>query len=98
MHTANSIVMNAPKPRIFEVAADLEKWPNFLPHYRYIQYLDRGAKAGSSATRRSEAERRRTCRAEAGPSRTRRSEAQRRRMHETSRGDRSGTGNANRRR
>jgi ribosome-associated toxin RatA of RatAB toxin-antitoxin module len=43
MHTANSIVMNAPKPRIFEVAADLEKWPNFLPHYRYIQYLERGA-------------------------------------------------------
>src|SRR5260221_11035313 len=43
MHTVNSIVMNAPKPRIFEVAADLEKWPNFLPHYRYIQYLERGA-------------------------------------------------------
>jgi ribosome-associated toxin RatA of RatAB toxin-antitoxin module len=35
--------MNAPKPRIFEVAADLEKWPTFLPHYRYIQYLERGA-------------------------------------------------------
>ena len=43
MHTANSIVMNAPKSRIFEVAADLEKWPTFLPHYRYIQYLERGA-------------------------------------------------------
>ncbi|MFY9984877.1 MAG: SRPBCC family protein [Chthoniobacterales bacterium] len=43
MHTANSIVMNAPKLRIFEVAADLEKWPTFLPHYRYIRYLERGA-------------------------------------------------------
>ena len=35
--------MNAPKLRIFEVAADLEKWPSFLPHYRYIHYLERGA-------------------------------------------------------
>jgi ribosome-associated toxin RatA of RatAB toxin-antitoxin module len=43
MHTANSIVMNAPKPRIFEIAANLEKWPTFLPHYRYIHYLERGA-------------------------------------------------------
>ena len=43
MHTANSIVMNAPKLRIFEVAANLEKWPTFLPHYRYIHYLERGA-------------------------------------------------------
>jgi len=34
--------MNAPKLRIFEVAADLEKWPTFLPHYRYIRYLERG--------------------------------------------------------
>ena len=42
MHKANSIVMNAPKPRIFEVAADLEKWPTFLPHYRYIRYLEKG--------------------------------------------------------
>jgi ribosome-associated toxin RatA of RatAB toxin-antitoxin module len=43
MHQANSIVMNASKPRIFEIAADLEKWPTFLPHYRYIRYLERGA-------------------------------------------------------
>ena len=43
MHKANSIVMNAPKPRIFETAANLEKWPTFLPHYRYIRYLERGS-------------------------------------------------------
>jgi ribosome-associated toxin RatA of RatAB toxin-antitoxin module len=35
--------MNAPKQRIFEAAADLEKWPTFLPHYRYIRYLERSA-------------------------------------------------------
>ena len=41
MHTANSIVMNAPKMAIFETAANLELWPNILPHYRYIRYLER---------------------------------------------------------
>ena len=41
MHLANSIFIKAPKARIFETAADLEKWPTFLPHYRYIRYLER---------------------------------------------------------
>jgi ribosome-associated toxin RatA of RatAB toxin-antitoxin module len=41
MHTANSIIMHAPKERIFETAADLARWPNILPHYRYIKYLER---------------------------------------------------------
>jgi ribosome-associated toxin RatA of RatAB toxin-antitoxin module len=41
MHLANSILINAPKARIFETAANLEKWPTFLPHYRYIRYLER---------------------------------------------------------
>jgi ribosome-associated toxin RatA of RatAB toxin-antitoxin module len=43
MHKTNSIFMHAPKPAIFEVAADLELWPKILPHYRYIQFLERGA-------------------------------------------------------
>ena len=43
MHQVNSIIMRAPKQRIFETAADLEKWPTFLPHYRFIQYYERGA-------------------------------------------------------
>jgi ribosome-associated toxin RatA of RatAB toxin-antitoxin module len=43
MHQINSIVMRAPKERIFETAADLEKWPTFLPHYRFIHYYERGA-------------------------------------------------------
>jgi ribosome-associated toxin RatA of RatAB toxin-antitoxin module len=42
MHQVNSIVMRAPKQRIFETAADLEKWPSFLPHYRFIHYYERG--------------------------------------------------------
>src|SRR5450755_556874 len=43
MHKANSIVMRAPKMSIFETAANLELWPEILPHYRYIRYLERSA-------------------------------------------------------
>ena len=43
MHTANSIIIRAPKSLIFETAANLEMWPKILPHYRYIRYLERGA-------------------------------------------------------
>lgn len=34
--------MHAPKTAIFETAANLELWPKILPHYRYIQFLERG--------------------------------------------------------
>jgi ribosome-associated toxin RatA of RatAB toxin-antitoxin module len=43
MHKANTITMRAPKERIFEAAANLESWPSFLPHYRYIHYFERGS-------------------------------------------------------
>ena len=43
MHTGNSIIIQAPKEKIFETAANLELWPKILPHYRYIRYLERGA-------------------------------------------------------
>src|SRR5438270_11884832 len=41
MHKTNSIVMKAPRMSIFETAANLELWPQILPHYRYIRYLER---------------------------------------------------------
>jgi ribosome-associated toxin RatA of RatAB toxin-antitoxin module len=41
MRKINSIVMHAPKMSIFETAANLELWPEILPHYRYIRYLER---------------------------------------------------------
>jgi ribosome-associated toxin RatA of RatAB toxin-antitoxin module len=41
MHKTNSILMHAPKTAIFETAANLELWPKILPHYRYIQFLER---------------------------------------------------------
>ena len=43
MHTGNSIIIHAPVSAIFETAANLELWPEILPHYRYIKYLERGA-------------------------------------------------------
>ena len=41
MHKINSIIVDAPKMLIFETAANLELWPQILPHYRYIHYLER---------------------------------------------------------
>jgi ribosome-associated toxin RatA of RatAB toxin-antitoxin module len=42
MHQTNAIIMNASEEAIFEAAANLERWPTFLPHYRYIHYYQRG--------------------------------------------------------
>ena len=41
MHKINSLVMHAPKTKVFETAANLELWPKILPHYRYVRYLER---------------------------------------------------------
>lgn len=32
-------VMHAPFERIFDIAADVERWPERLPHYRYVRRL-----------------------------------------------------------
>jgi ribosome-associated toxin RatA of RatAB toxin-antitoxin module len=42
MNTESSIVIRAPKQRIFDFTCDLSRWPELLPHYRYIDYLERG--------------------------------------------------------
>ena len=42
MHKTNSLLMHAPKMTVFETAANLELWPEILPHYRYIRFLERG--------------------------------------------------------
>ena len=41
MHTENMIIIRAPLGAIFETAADLSRWPEILPHYRWIRYLER---------------------------------------------------------
>jgi ribosome-associated toxin RatA of RatAB toxin-antitoxin module len=42
MYKSSSIIIRAPKISIFETAANLELWPEILPHYRYIRFLERG--------------------------------------------------------
>jgi ribosome-associated toxin RatA of RatAB toxin-antitoxin module len=42
MNTESSIVIRASKQRIFDITSDLSRWPGLLPHYRYIDYLERG--------------------------------------------------------
>lgn len=39
MRSALRIRMHAPAARIFELAADVERWPERLPHYRYVRRL-----------------------------------------------------------
>lgn len=40
MHTENTITINAPLERIFTLAADIQRWPEILPHYRFVHVLD----------------------------------------------------------
>ena len=40
IRTVNSAVFPADPDRIFELAADIERWPEILPHYRYVRVLD----------------------------------------------------------
>lgn len=42
MNTESRIVIRAPKQTIFDTTSDLSRWPSILPHYRYIEYLERG--------------------------------------------------------
>lgn len=39
MHTANSVHILAPREKIFTLVSDLSKWPDLLPHYRFIHFL-----------------------------------------------------------
>jgi uncharacterized membrane protein len=32
-------LMHAPYERVFDLAADVERWPELLPHYRYVRRL-----------------------------------------------------------
>lgn len=41
MNRTNSIVIQAPLHDIFEVASDLERWPDYLSHYKYNKFLSK---------------------------------------------------------
>lgn len=41
MHTENGIEIRGDVKRIFQIAARVEKWPEILPHYRWVRVLQR---------------------------------------------------------
>jgi ribosome-associated toxin RatA of RatAB toxin-antitoxin module len=49
LHTGNSILIRAPRETIFALVRDLARWPEVLPHYRFIRTLGAGAR-GSIVT------------------------------------------------
>ena len=42
MHSDTTIIIGGPLPRIVELAADVERWPEILPHYRWVTLLGGG--------------------------------------------------------
>lgn len=38
MHTHNDILVRAPLEACFAAAADVERWPDILPHYRRVRF------------------------------------------------------------
>jgi ribosome-associated toxin RatA of RatAB toxin-antitoxin module len=46
MRTVDERLVNAPLARIFGLAADVERWPALLPHYRYVRFVDRRSDGG----------------------------------------------------
>lgn len=41
MLTTDEVVMHAPVDHCFKLAADVESWPNALPHYRWVRFQRR---------------------------------------------------------
>jgi len=39
MKMSNEIVIDAPAERIYDFASRTERWPEWLPHYRYVRVL-----------------------------------------------------------
>ena len=43
VRTIDELVVQSPVAPIFELAADVERWPTHLSHYRYVRFLDPAA-------------------------------------------------------
>ena len=46
MRTVDRIAIRAPIDRVFEAAADVERWPQILPHYRWVRFHERRGQGG----------------------------------------------------
>jgi ribosome-associated toxin RatA of RatAB toxin-antitoxin module len=48
LKTVDELIVRAPSGRIFSLAADVERWPSFLAHYRYVRFLERRRDGGGT--------------------------------------------------
>jgi ribosome-associated toxin RatA of RatAB toxin-antitoxin module len=46
MTTIDERLVRVPLERIFAIAADVERWPDHLPHYRYVRLIERDPAGG----------------------------------------------------
>src|SRR5687768_2540866 len=46
MSTIDDELVHAPLERIFGIAADVERWPEHLPHYRFVRMNERDSRGG----------------------------------------------------
>jgi len=46
MHTEAAILIKAPMERVFSMTSDLTRWPAYLPHYRWVRWMDGGPDHG----------------------------------------------------
>ena len=46
MLTIDRININAPIEQVMRIASDVERWPDFLGHYRWVKILERNASGG----------------------------------------------------
>jgi ribosome-associated toxin RatA of RatAB toxin-antitoxin module len=46
MRIVDELVIKATAARVFDLAADVEAWPQILPHYRWVRILEGGKSSG----------------------------------------------------
>ena len=46
MTTIDERLVRAPLKRIFDIAREVEHWPAYLPHYRFVRFRERDADGG----------------------------------------------------
>ena len=44
--TVDEAIVRAPARKIFDIAREVEHWPAYLPHYRYVRFRHRTADGG----------------------------------------------------
>jgi len=46
MRTVDTVLVGAPPERVFKWASAVERWPEILPHYRWVRMLERQGEGG----------------------------------------------------